>query len=120
MQAVKDNAHAFGGGDQGGCTDNQTDSSECTVASTDIAECEKKFDDDTNDDETDAETAGEDNAGSVAVANGPPNEVWMELVAEDGFDISNNASKGGGMGGLFECFEESFALTGGDVELAGG
>jgi hypothetical protein len=115
MHAVKNNAHAFSGCDQSSRADDQTDSSKSAIASTNIAEGEKKFDDDTDENETDAETAGEDNAGSVAVANSPSNKIWMELIAQDKFNIGDNVGEGRRVGGLFESFEEGLALAGGDV-----
>jgi hypothetical protein len=42
----------------------------------------------------------------------------VELVSKSGFDFSSDFSKGGGMGGSFEGFQERLALAGGNVELA--
>ena len=62
----------------------------------------------------------EENAGTVAVADAPADEVGVGLAPEGALDHVFDEGEGGGVGGVLEGVEHGGAVSVGEVEFAGG
>lgn len=68
----------------------------------------------------DSGVADEENAGFVAIADAPTDEVGVGLTAQGTFDDIPDQGEGGGVGGVLEGMEDGGAGFVGEVQLAGG
>ena len=85
-----------------------------------MGEAEEDAEDDGHYDVGDAGVADEEDAGFVAVADGPADEVGVGLAAEGGFDHVFDEGEGGRVGGVLEGVEDGGAVAVGEVEFSGG
>jgi hypothetical protein len=74
--------HALPRGDQRRKPKNGQDNRQHAPRSTHAAQRDDDLSNDCGNNQTGAQTAGEDNTGSIAVANGPADEVGVSLAAE--------------------------------------
>lgn len=118
MHAVQDNTHALPGSDQGRDSDQESDDGKNSPSSTSVTESNENGSDETAYNAGDTKTAGKDDAGAVAVADSPADEVWMGLAAQRPLDRGGNVAEGRRMGGVLKRVQQLVALFGGEVELA--
>lgn len=69
--------------------------------------------------EEDAQATSKDDACTVAVTDGPADEVWVGLAAKRGLDCLVDVAEGGWVGGVLQSLQEDDALAGGEIKLAG-
>jgi hypothetical protein len=81
--------HALPCGDQRCKAKNGEDDGQHAPRSADAAQCDDDLGNDCGNNQAGAQTTGEDHTGSIAIANGPADEVGVSLAAErvlDGVD----------------------------------
>lgn len=118
MHAVQDDAHSLPGGNQGGDADEEADDGEDTPGTARTAEGEEDGSNEATDDAGNTKTAGEDDTRTVAVADGPSDEVGVGLAAERPLDRGSDIAEGRRMRGVLESMEQAGAFLGREVELA--
>ena len=120
VHAVENDTHALIRSDEGSDSDNPEKSGNGSDATWSCRKREEDGPEEPSDDEEDSETASEDDASAVTVADGPADEVWVGLAAERGLNCLVDVAEGGWVGGVLQSLQEDDALAGGEVELAGG
>jgi hypothetical protein len=85
----------------------------------DVGESDEQINEYAEHDQTDTETTGEDDTRTVAIADGPANEVGVSLTTERPLNSSGNIAPRGGVSGVGEGMEERRAFPAREVELAG-
>lgn len=120
VHAVQYDAHALVGGDE--CADayDKGNGGESAVAAAGAAEAQDDASDDAEEDGADTEGASKEDAGWVAVADGPADEVGVGLAAECRLDGVDDEAEGGGVSGVSQSLDGGLLLPGGEVELARG
>jgi hypothetical protein len=118
VKAVKNDTHTLPGGDQGRNTEDEKNDGEYTPSTSNMTECDDDECDDGSDDEEDTETASKDDTGTVAIADGPSNEVGMSLTAKRVLDGIDDLTESGGMGRVLKSLEKLVSLTTREIELA--
>lgn len=118
VKAVQNDAHAFPGGNESGDADEPGGEGDDAPGATGGAEDEEEVDQEAGEDEEDAEAACKGDAGWIAVADGPADEVGMRLPAEGVFDRGGGGAEGGRVGGVLKSVQDCLALAAGDVEFA--
>ena len=73
--------HAFPGCDQGCNADDETDRRQNPPTTACITNSNKNCTNEATNYTCNTKTTGEDYTGSVTITNGPPNEVWVSLMA---------------------------------------
>jgi hypothetical protein len=104
-------AHAFPTGDQGRNADEEANGREGPPATRGGAEGQDDSANETTDDTCHAETTSKSHSGTVAVADGVANEVWMGLMAERSFDRTQDLAECGRVGGGGQDTEQSRGFT---------
>ena len=66
----------------------------------------------------DSHSSDEENAGLVAVANGPADEVGMRLASKGRFGDCHGGFEGGGVGGVLEGVQAMRAVFVAKIQLA--
>lgn len=79
---MQDDTHTFPGSDERRDADNKANQGKDPPATTSAAESQDDGDNETSDDAADAQSTGEDDTGTVAVANGPADEIGVSLATE--------------------------------------
>lgn len=102
MHAMKNNAHALPGSNEGGDTNEEADQGEDTPSAAGRTERDDNGSDQATDDTTNTKAPGKDNARSVAVANGPADKVRMGLAAKGPLDGSHDLTERRGVSGVLQ------------------
>lgn len=118
VHAVENDAHALPGGDESGDTDEPADERKHAPPASSGGEGDDEVGDEAGSDGKDAEAAGEDHTRTVAVADGPADEVGVCLSAEGVLDCGDDFAESGWVGGVLEGVKKSLLLTGREVEFA--
>jgi len=119
VETVKHNTHALPGSDQRGDTENVEKKWEHTPRTADMGQCDEQISEYAEHDQADTKTTGKDNTRTVAIADGPANEVGMSLTTERPFDSSGNIAPCRRVSGVGEGMEERRAFSTRQVELTG-
>jgi hypothetical protein len=82
VQSVKYNAHALVAGDQRGNTDHEGDGGQSAVAASGAGEGQNEGNHDSDQYSGNAEALCEGDPGWVAIADGPPDEIWVSLATQ--------------------------------------
>jgi hypothetical protein len=90
VHAVEDYAHSLPGGDESSNANEPTEEWNNAPASASGGECDYEIGDETSSDGEDTETASKNDARSVAVADGPSNEVGVGLSPKRVLDGGND------------------------------
>ena len=118
VHAVEDDAHALPGGDESGDADEPAKEGKNTPSPASGRKSDDEIRDETGGDGEDTQATGEDDTGSVAVADGPADEVRVSLSAQGVLDGCDDGAKGGRVSRVLQCVEKSLLLTRRQVELA--
>jgi len=119
VHSMKDNAHTLPGSNKSGDANQKPDDRQHAPRTAGTAECDEDSSDETTDDATDTKTTSKYDARTIAVADGPANEVGVGLATEGPLDRGNDFAEGRGVGGVLKSMEESVAFLGREVQLAG-
>lgn len=118
VHAVQDNAHSLPSSDEGGDADEESDEGEDTPGPTSAAEGDENSGDEASDDTCDPEPTSEDDAGAIAIADGPANEVGVGLPTQRPLDGGSHLPEGRWVGRILQSMEQGGALLGREIELA--
>jgi len=113
MHAMKNDTHPLPCRNQSRNTDDPANGSQRTPASTRITECDENGDDDTEENRTNAETASKDDAGTIAVADSPANEIGVSLTAECHLRCRSNHTESRRVSSIFKGSQKCTTLAGG-------
>ena len=86
VHTVKNDTHPLPGSDKGGNANHVSDQRQDTPSTSGTAEGDEDGSDKTEGDDRDTKTASKDDTRTVAVADGPANEVWVSLTTESVLD----------------------------------
>jgi hypothetical protein len=111
VHAVENNAHSLPGGDESSNADEPAKEWDNAPATAGGGECDDEVGDQASSDGEDAETAGKDDARTVAVADRPSNEVGVRLSAKGVLDGGDDGVEGGWVGSVLEGVKKSLLLT---------
>jgi hypothetical protein len=102
MHAVQNDAHALPSRDERGDAEKKSDDGEHAPCSASAAEGNDGGSHDTSNDATNAETTSKDDARTVAVTDGPANEVGVSLEAEGPFNCLDDVAESRRVSGVLE------------------
>lgn len=118
VETVKNDAHALPGSDECGDTDDIEKDREHTPCTACVGQCDEKIDKDAESNDTDTKTTSKDNTRTVAVADGPTDEVRVSLTSERPLDCGEDVFESGRVGGILQGVEESCTFSTREVEFA--
>jgi hypothetical protein len=107
---MQDYTHAFPRGNQRRHANEEANQGHDSPCATSGAKSEDDSNQKSGNDATDTQTARKDDAGAVAVADGPPDEVGVSLAAERPLDRRHDVLESGGVGGVLESMEKRRAF----------
>lgn len=107
---MENNTHALPCRNERGYANNEPDQGKHPPGTTSAAQRQDNCDDKTSDNATNAQSASEDNTGSIAVADGPTDEVGVGLAAQRPFDCGDHILEGRGVSGVLQSMKQSAAL----------
>ena len=84
-----------------------------------LGERQQNSEEETGKDQEDPETSRKNHASAVTIADSPADEVRVALTTQRRLDGAVDVAEGGGVGRVFQGFEEDDALAGGEVEFTG-
>ena len=108
---MKNNAHTFPGSDECGDTNKPEDDWEDAPCTARAAQREEQISEEAKENRGNAQTACEDNARSITVADGPSDEVWMCLTAERVLSSNGNSLQRRRMRCVLKCPQGSATLA---------
>lgn len=103
--------HALPCCDEGSDTDKPERECNHTPATTSVTESDEKVDKETTNDTEDTKTAGKDDTRTVAVADGPADEVRVGLFTERPLDSVDDVSEGRWVGGVLKSVKDRGSFT---------
>jgi len=118
VHAVENDAHALPGSNKRGDADDEANQRKDPPGATSTAESEDDGDNETGNNATDAQTTRKDDAGAVAVADRPANEVRVSLATQRPLNCSNDIPESRWVSGVLQGMKQRTALFRREVELA--
>lgn len=117
-RAATYDAHALPSSYQGCNADHETNCRQDSPAPPSVAESDEDSGNDATNNAAEPEAASEDYSWTVAVANGPADEIGVSLVTERPFNGVYNTSERRRMCCICESVQKRSTFLGGQVELA--
>ena len=111
VHSVEDNTHALPGGDESRNSNEPAQEWQNSPSPTSVAEGDEQIGKETSKYAEDAETASEDDARSVAVADGPSDEVRVCLLAKRVLDSGGNRFEGGWVCRVLQGVQDCLSLA---------
>ncbi len=112
--------HTLPGSDEGCNADHETNGRQNSPAPPGATQNDENSGKDARNNPTDSKTASENHTWSIAVADGPANEVGVRLMSQRPLHGSKDSGKGRWVCGVCEGVKESCPLLGGEIQLARG
>ena len=105
MDQVAYHTHALPGSKESGAAEHEEESGQGSPPASSSAESDDDSSNDSHDDEGDAKTPGKEDPRTVAIADGPSNEIGVSLMAEGPFDCVYYFSECRRMSGIGKSVE---------------